>query len=322
MPVISASPAAIDEAAVRLREGRLVAFPTETVYGLGAHALDADAVSQIYALKGRPAFNPLIVHVADVEGARQLTQWNERAQRLAEAFWPGPLTLVLPRKPGVPDAVTAGLSTVAVRVPAHPLALELLQKARIPVAAPSANRSTQISPTRAAHVVKSLGEQVWVLDGGECKVGLESTVLDLSGARAAILRPGALGARELEPFIGPLAHADEVKGEAPRSSPGQMERHYAPRARVRLFSNLADAHFHAVLLGQGLKIGVLAFAPTEIDSHEIILPDDPARYGAGLYGALHQLEDAGVGLILIEDVPDSPNWDAVRDRLKRAAFEG
>ena len=326
MPIFPASPANIEAAARRLQNGDLVAFPTETVYGLGADARSAGAVAQIYQTKGRPAFNPLIVHVADVAGARQIAEWSARAGALADAFWPGPLTLILPSRGAVCAAVSAGLPTVAVRVPAHPVALELLRQSRLALAAPSANRSGQVSPTTAAHVANSLGEAVWVLDGGPCAIGLESTVLDLSGAHPQILRPGALSARDFGPLIGevsapgaPTKAMEDTEDEAPRTSPGQMARHYAPRAPVRLFAHLTDAYFHAVTLGAGKKLGVLALEPTTLNAREIVLPAEPAAYARDLYAALHQLDDAGVELILIEEVPAIAAWDAVRDRLKRAA---
>ena len=320
MPVLPASPSNIAAAALLLQRGELVAFPTETVYGLGADARDAGAVAKIYALKERPTWNPLIVHIAGIGAARQIVEWDERAQALAEAFWPGPLTLVLPGRGAVCGAVSAGLSTVAVRAPAHPVALALLEQSGVPLAAPSANRSTQLSPTRASHVSDSLGAEVWVLDGGDCQIGLESTVLDLSGARPAILRPGALGARDLAPLVGELSAALAPKDdEAPRASPGQMARHYAPRAPLHLFSHLTDAHFLAVTLGAGKKLGVLTLEPTTLSAREIVLPADPKLYARGLYAALRELDALGVELILVERVPETPQWDAVRDRLGRAA---
>ena len=319
MPIFAASAANIAAAARRLRAGDLVAFATETVYGLGADARNADAVAKIYAAKGRPAWNPLIVHVEGIEAARELVEWDARAQKLAEAFWPGPLTLVLPGKGAVCAAVSAGLSTVAVRMPAHPVALELLGAAQMPLAAPSANASMSVSPTLAVHVGQGLGEEVWVLDGGACGVGLESTVLDLSGARPAILRPGALGASDLAPLVGILEQSEAPADEAPRASPGQMKRHYAPRAPLRLFSSLTEAHFYAVSLGTGKRLGVLALEPTTLAAREIVLPAEPALYARALYAALHELDAAGVELILVERVPATPAWDAVRDRLQRAA---
>ncbi len=320
MPIFPATSAHIEEAAKRLQAGELVAFPTETVYGLGADATNAEAVTKIYARKGRPAFNPLIVHIADVEGAKRIVEWNERAQRLAEQFWPGPLTLVLPSRGVVCEAVSAGLPTVAVRVPAHPVALELLRQSGLALAAPSANRSQQVSPTRASHVAASLGEAIWILDGGPCEIGLESTVLDLSGTIPQILRPGALGARELQPILGEVLAPNQSSADdqTPRTSPGQMARHYAPRAAVRLFSHLTDAHFHAVMLGDGKKLGVISLEPTTLNAQEIVMPHDPASYGRALYAALHELDEVGVELILVEEVPSIPSWEAVRDRLKRA----
>ena len=327
MPIFPATPSHIQRAARRLQNGELVAFPTETVYGLGADARAADAVAKIYAAKRRPAFNPLIVHVADSAGAQTIAVWNERAQALAEQFWPGPLTLILPSRGEVCRAVSAGLPTVALRVPAHPVALELLRQSGLALAAPSANRSQQISPTRAAHVAASLGAEIWVLDGGPCEIGLESTVLDLTGDSARILRPGALGPRELEPFTGDII-APAAAATAPangfadddqtaHTSPGQMAKHYAPRARARLFSHLTDAHFHAVALGDGKKLGVIALEPTTLKAREIVLPDEPRGYARELYAALHAMDEAGVELILIEEPPAVAAWNAVRDRLHR-----
>lgn len=321
MPIFPADEPHIERAAQRLRDGELVAFPTETVYGLGANALDANAVAKIYAAKGRPAYNPLIVHLADASEAEPLVSaWNQRAQILAQTFWPGPLTLILPKSKRIPDAVSAGLETVALRVPAAPVARRLIERAQIPLAAPSANASGRLSPTRAAHVVQSLGEAVWVLDGGDCEVGIESTVVDVSGRFASILRPGVISETQIAALIGPLAAPENGAEDAPRPSPGMLQRHYAPRARVHLFPSLTDAHFHAVLLGKTQKIGVLCFAPTRLEgAHEIVLPLDPQACARQLYAALHALDEADVGLILIEQAPDAPQWAGVRDRLQRAA---
>lgn len=324
MPLFDPTPGSIERAAARLRNGELVAFPTETVYGLGANALDSVAVARIYTAKGRPAFNPLIVHVASVEEARLLaSHWPDNAQLLADKFWPGPLTLVVPKTETVPDIVSAGLSTVALRVPAHPVALELLRVAQIPLAAPSANRSGQVSPSRAGHVLDSLGEATWVLDGGACAVGIESTVVDVSGAFPAILRPGTISARQIEAVIGPLVEAGNGDETAPRPSPGMLEKHYAPRARVHLYSTLIDASFHAALLASGQKIGVLSLNRTtlnrQFDARELEMPATPAEYARELYRALRELDETGVALILVEDVPHNGAWKGVRDRLNRAA---
>ena len=331
MPIFPPSEIHLEEAARRLRAGELVAFPTETVYGLGAGALDSDAVAKIYAAKGRPSFNPLIVHVADIESARKLSSdWNERAEILARAFWPGPLTLVVRKSAQIPEIVSAHLETVALRVPSNTIALQLLRKAGIPLAAPSANVSGEVSPTLAAHVLESLGEETWVLEGGACEIGIESTVVDVSGPNAAILRAGAIEAREIEELIGPLSAVatpeteteENEENQTPRASPGMLLRHYAPRARVHLFPGLTDAHFHAVLLGANRKIGVLAFAPTRLEAEiEIIAPLDAALYARQLYARLREFDRLGVGLILIEDVPLTPDWNGVRDRLARASHQ-
>ncbi len=324
MPLYAPTPENIVLAARRLEEGELVAFPTETVYGLGANALDAEAVARIYAAKGRPAYNPLIVHIASEKAALELVfAWPDMAKRLARQFWPGPLTLVVERAPDVPAIVSAGLSTIALRVPAHPVALELLRATGFPLAAPSANQSGQVSPSRAGHVIDSLGEQTWVLDGGACEVGIESTVVDVSGGGAAILRPGTISARQIEAVIGPLATPGATDGDAPRPSPGMLEKHYAPRAKVHLYSTLIDASFHAALLASGQPIGVLALNPTELarqfETHEIEMPAAPADYARELYRALRELDARGVALILVEDVPVMGAWAGVRDRLARAA---
>ncbi|RYX82966.1 threonylcarbamoyl-AMP synthase [bacterium] len=326
MPLFDPTPDNIALAASRLQNGELVAFPTETVYGFGANALDSQAVEQIYITKGRPSYNPLIVHVASLEEARKLaSRWPENAQKLAETFWPGPLTLVVPKAPEIPGIISAGLETVALRVPAHPVALELLRATGLPLAAPSANKSGEVSPSRAQHVTQSLGEDIWVLDGGSCEVGIESTVVDVSGNDVAVLRPGTLSRRQIEKVVGPLVEANdspEAEG-APRRSPGTLEKHYAPRARVHLYSTIIDAAFHAPLLASGQKIGVLPSEPTtlgrQFDTIERVMPSDPATYARELYGALRDLDEAGVALILVEDVPGHSAWEGVRDRLKRAA---
>ena len=329
MPVVRIDPEhpdpeALARAAALLRDGGLVAFPTETVYGLGAHALDARAVARIYEAKGRPAWNPLIVHVADVEGACALVaRWPESAQRLAELFWPGPLTLVLPRRDVVPDAVTAGLDSVAVRIPSHPVALALLHAARVPVAAPSANRSTRVSPTTAAHVVRDLGDRVdLVLDGGPTTVGIESTVVALGDGEATLLRPGIVSVEQLEPVVGPLRRpAAPATGDAPRPSPGMAERHYAPRARVHL-SDDADSLAAAAreAMRDGRIVGALLRTPIAVEATRVVqLPDEPSAYARELYATLHALDDLGCELVVVQDVPASAAWAGVRDRLLRAS---
>lgn len=324
---LSPDPEAIAAAAVVLRAGGLVAFPTETVYGLGADALDPAAVRRIYEAKGRPSFNPIIVHVADIEHARRLSrQWPATATRLAARFWPGPLTLVVPKDIAVPDIVTAGLDAVGIRVPAHPVALALIRAADLPVAAPSANRFTELSPTSADHVVQALGDRVdLLLDGGAAQVGIESTVVDLTGPRPRLLRPGMISLAALEEVIGPLeAGAAEPTGDAPRLSPGQVERHYAPRATLVL---VARAQLEASLsrmeagsTSQG-RTGVVAYTDVQVPPHwrVVHLPGQADSYARGLYAALHQLDDAGCERIVVELPPEGPAWNAVHDRLRRAA---
>ena len=330
MRVISVDPSSPDDRAIEtaadvLRRGGLVAFPTETVYGLGANALDVDAVERIYAATGRPSYNPLIVHVADVSAARALvSDWPERASRVANAFWPGPVTILLPKRALVPDIVTAGLDSVAVRVPANPIALALLRAAGVPLAAPSANRSTELSPTMARHVERSLGDRVdLILDGGPTDVGIESTVVDLRSEQAAILRPGVVGVRELEPLVGPLAAAKAAAGDTPRASPGMLERHYAPRARLRLFDAVDAAKMMSearTLVGDGARVGMLLLGLDAPGPFEIVrMPGDASRYAQRLYAALHALDDLGCGVIFVERVPDQAEWLGVKDRLERAS---
>ena len=331
MPIVVVDPMAPDpnvlaRAAELLRNGRLVAFPTETVYGLGAHALDPTAVRRIYEAKGRPAYNPLIIHVADTAGARTVTrEWPERADRLARLFWPGPLTIVLPKQRSVPAEVSAGLDTVAVRVPAHPVALALLRQVRLPIAAPSANLSMSVSPTTAQHVAKGLGDRVdMILDGGRTGVGIESTVVDLTRTPAVLLRPGAITRQELSRILGETVRvASPSAGEEARPSPGMMERHYAPNARLTLVDAgdkpRADRLVDEARL-RGERVGVIDFGAltSNYDEH-VSMQRDAAAYAQELYAALHYLDDAGCTIILVERVPEDSSWDGVRDRLSRAA---
>jgi L-threonylcarbamoyladenylate synthase len=326
-------PAVLARAAAVLRAGGLVAFPTETVYGLGANALDAAAVGRIFAAKGRPANNPLIVHVADEVGARQVAaDWPPSAARLAGRFWPGPLTLVLPKAAAVPDAVTAAGPTVAVRVPAHPVALALLRAAGIPVAAPSANRSTQLSPTRAEHVLRGLDGRIdLVLDGGPTPGGIESTVLDLTAVPPRLLRPGLVPPTALEAVIGPVARAAPVAepGAAPLPSPGLMPRHYAPRKPLECVEGDALSRVRE-LAATGERVGWLVFGRSYLFPADRLhlpesvyygqLPSDPGACAARLYDLLHHLDnDIPVTRIVVELPPDAPEWLAVRDRLRRAS---
>jgi L-threonylcarbamoyladenylate synthase len=309
---------AIATAAAALRRGWLVAFPTETVYGLGANALDADAVRGIFAAKGRPATNPLIVHVADEAMLKLVAaDWPPAAAALARAFWPGPLTLVVPKAAAVPDVVTGGGPTVAVRWPTHPVAQALIRTAGMPLAAPSANRSTELSPTRAEHVLSSLNGRVDViLDGGPTPNGIESTVVDVTTDPPTLLRPGPISLEQLETVVGPVVRRTEVAGSGPLPSPGMMARHYAPRTPVELVAGRDQL----IALASRGRVGVLALGPAAgVPGRVIVLPAEPAGYAARLYAALHDLDAMNLDRVLIEEPPATPEWLAVRDRLSRAA---
>jgi L-threonylcarbamoyladenylate synthase len=314
---LRADAAGIARAAGLLRRGGLVAFPTETVYGLGALALDGLAVRAIFAAKGRPAGNPLIVHVPGAAEASALAApWPEAAARLASRHWPGPLTLVVPRGPAVPDEVAAGGPTVGLRAPAHAVAQALLRAVGGPLAAPSANTSEHVSPTTAAHVLADLDGRIdAVLDGGPCPVGIESTVLSLAHGPPRILRPGAVSRDALEAELGPLATGPAPSG--PAASPGLQARHYAPAGRLVI---AAREELAAALAGMAAPRGALVRGEPEegADACEV-LPRDPAGYARGLYAALRALEERGCASIAVESVPPDGAWDAVRDRLARAA---
>lgn len=310
--VLPASDAAIEEAAQVLRRGGLVAFPTETVYGLGSVATNDRAVARIFQAKQRPAHNPLIVHVADRAAATPLAIWTEAGEALAAAFWPGPLTLVLAREPSAPISplVTVGLATIALRAPSAPTAQKLLQATLLPLAAPSANPSGQVSPTTAAHVVAGLGDVVdLVIDGGPCSVGVESTVVDVSGEQVRLLRPGGVPREAIEAIVGPLL--DSV-ADGPIQSPGQLESHYAPRAAVRLEA-LQPAPGEA-FLGFGNMIGKGAVAARNLSPTGDL--DEAAR---NLFAMLRQLDDAGVATIAVAPIPQQGLGEAINDRLRRAA---
>jgi L-threonylcarbamoyladenylate synthase len=295
----------IPAAAALLRAGRLVAFPTETVYGLGANALDPVAVRRIYEAKGRPAGSPLIVHVESPEQARTLAaDWPETAARLVHWFWPGPLTLVLPKTPAIPDDATGGLPSVGLRMPAHPIALALIHAARVPVAAPSANRFSTLSPTRAEHVRASLGDAVdMILDGGPTVIGIESTVLSLTGSRPLLLRPGAITREEIEAHIGPVDLASSSAPGGAHPSPGLHPRHYAPATPLLL---LEDGQIPPT--GRGVTLAPGAG-----------LPASARPYAAALYATLHELDQRRLDWIALVLPPRTPEWDAIHDRLARAA---
>jgi L-threonylcarbamoyladenylate synthase len=312
--LLSPTPQAIAEAGEALRNGQLVAFPTETVYGLGADATNGLAVARIFKAKGRPTFNPLIVHVAGIEAAEAIAALPPIGKTLATAFWPGPLTLVLARRAGstVSDLVSAGLATVAVRAPDHPLARALLAAARVPVAAPSANRSGHVSATRADHVLADLGDRIdFVMDGGPTAYGIESTVVDLAGDEIAILRPGAITTDQIAAVTGKAVVARPETGSAP-SSPGQLASHYAPRSGLRLnASNWSSTE------------AVLAFgnAP-DLPSRAIInlsSSGDLIEAASNLFAALRKLDAAGAETIAVMPIPREGLGEAINDRLRRAA---
>nr|WP_320133896.1 L-threonylcarbamoyladenylate synthase [uncultured Holophaga sp.] len=319
---LSADDAAIQEAAGILQRGGLVAFPTETVYGLGADGLNPEAVARIYRAKGRPSNNPLILHVPGIAEARALAaEWPPEAQTLAERFWPGPLTLILPAAPCVPEITRAGNPSVALRCPDHPVALALLRATGRPLAAPSANPSQGLSPSRAEHVVKGLGDRVdLVLDGGPTSAGLESTILDLSRRPFRLLRPGPLAPSELEALAGPIQQWQGAVAEgAEQAAPGMSSRHYAPRARLELVPR-SELMFRALeATGQvvAVRFGGLPPVPECFEGRR--LPADPREAMAVLYAFLHDLDEEGFDRIFIEEPPEGEAWLAVRDRLRRAS---
>ena len=328
--IAAATPRAIAQAVDLLRAGDLVGLPTETVYGLGGDALNPEAARRIFAAKDRPADHPLIVHLPDAE---QLPRWAssipKEAIALARAFWPGPLTMILKRAPGVPDEVTGGQDTVGLRVPSHPVALALLKAFDSGIAAPSANRFGRISPTTAGHVQQELGERVaMILDGGACDVGIESTIIDLSRSTPEILRPGAITADQIAAVIGrqprlrgdaePAAPAEEA---APRVS-GALAAHYAPRTPLQLVEPAVLLGALAQSLAAGLRIVVLARTlarPEQGSVHWQQAPLDAAAYAHDLYATLRDLDAAGADLLLVEAPPPAAEWRAIRDRLGRAA---
>ena len=316
--------AALQLAAAELAAGGLVAFPTETVYGLGARADDDAAVAKIFAAKGRPADHPLIVHVGDVQGARAFaSEWPATAQTLAEAFWPGPLTVIVPRRSGMGTASAAGQTSIGLRCPSHPVALELLAAAAAlgvaGVAGPSANRFGRISPTTAAHVHEEFGDSMTIVDGGECEAGIESVIVDCSRGAPALLRPGVLTREQIEAVLcHPLREAGHG---APRAS-GTLEAHYAPRAKLRLMP--ADQLRAALrVLGKSSVNPVAVYFRTVTPDRSVrayrAMPDNPVAAAHELFSALRELDATGTPLIWVETPPDAPAWDGVRDRLQRAA---
>ena len=334
--VLSLTSAALFEAALTrtadlLARGGVVALPTETVYGLAANALDPTAVAQIYQVKGRPSHNPIIVHVSGLAMARECArQWPQTAERLAAAFWPGPLTLVVPRSPRIPDVVTAGGDTVGLRWPAHPFMEAVIQRCGFPLAAPSANRSNRLSPTTAEHVRCDLDGRIeLVVDGGATIIGIESTVVDASVAPVRILRPGMIHEEPLEaviPEIG-VCHGAAVAPSGPLASPGMLRKHYAPKARLAVLHWREDGELQRYVAELGFTL-----AQTHVLCHRrvpgapgfggvCVLPHEPAAYARSLFAELHRCDAAGAGLIVAEAVPGEPAWRGVADRLARAAAQ-
>lgn len=305
MRILRATIPNIKAAAKAIQEGKLVIMPTETVYGIACDACNVDAVRKVYEVKERPAENPLIVHISSLDQIEEIvSEFPDSAQRLADRFWPGPLTLVLPKNDRVPPEVTAGLNSVAVRMPAHPVALSLIRHAGRPVAAPSANIFMQLSPTRIDHLDPRLADLVEIaLDGGPAKVGVESTVVDCTGDGVRVLRPGGISRSDLQAALGaPLISAPPG---GPRRSPGMYARHYAPHARVELVDKVPAG-----------KPGLTFDAASDA---QIKMPEDARAYGASLYDALHRLDRQGPDVIYVQRPPSEPEWEAVLDRLVKAS---
>jgi L-threonylcarbamoyladenylate synthase len=320
---------AVRRAVALLRVGNVVALPTETVYGLAANALDAGAVERIYAVKGRPAHNPIIVHVAGIAMARRcVADWPALAARLARAFWPGPLTLVLPRSAAIPKVVTAGGPTVGVRWPSHPFTQAVIRHCRFPLAAPSANLSNRLSPTRAEHVLKSLGDGIpLIVDGGQCQVGIESTVVDLSVSPPRLLRPGMIHAEALLAVTGRLALGPSRTGGLLKS-PGQLPKHYAPRAKLAIWRWRDERELKA--RGAQCRVPsarIHVIAHTRVPSagsfgRVSIIAREPSAFARSIYAELHRCDEAGAEWIVVEALPAGGQWAALADRLARAAAAG
>ena len=351
--------AAVKRAVALLRAGQVVALPTETVYGLAANALDARAVAKIFEVKGRPAHNPIIVHVASLEMARRCaSQWPEAASRLAASFWPGPLTLVLTKAPDIPEVVTAGGPTVGIRWPAHPLMQAVIRESGFPLAAPSANPSGQVSPTNAEHVRRLLGARIpLIVDGGQSQVGIESTVIDLTTQPPRVLRPGMIHEESLVAALGPdsgagvppastgVSPSRVFAGETPAMtavtaaplwepgrgalrSPGQLEKHYSPKARVLVLEWSGAESLRAELARLGIPeadchvVTHSRIPPAGRFAEVSVIPHDAEAFARALYAEFHRCDEAGARVIVVEAVPDRPEWRGVADRLRRAAGGG
>jgi L-threonylcarbamoyladenylate synthase len=325
--------AAVKRAAGLLQAGEVVALPTETVYGLAANALDETAVAKIFQIKGRPATNPIIVHVASVEMAKHcVADWPVDADKLAKAFWPGPLTLVLPRAKEIPDIVTAGGPTVGVRWPGHPLIQAVIRECGFPLAAPSANLSSRISPTNAGHVHKQLGGKIsLIIDGGQSQVGIESTVLDLTPLLRAstgppeMLRPGMIHAESLAAVVGNIQHSTFNSQRPTLRSPGLLQKHYSPKAKLLVLNWNDETDLKAQLAASRVARATChLIAHTRIPSaaglaNVCVIPHDAEAFARAIYAELHRCDEAGAQWIVVEAPPDLPEWSAISDRLQRAA---
>ncbi|MBS0201349.1 MAG: threonylcarbamoyl-AMP synthase [Planctomycetes bacterium] len=318
MRVENLTTAELYRAAEILKGGGLVAIPTETVYGLAANALDPRAVSRIFAAKDRPFFDPLIVHLADVDWwPRVVSEFPPLARRLAERFWPGPLTLILPKSNAVPDLVTSGMPTVGIRIPDHPLTQQLLRMADIPVAAPSANPFGRLSPTTAEHVRQQLGDRIeMILDGGSCRVGIESTILQIHGDAVTLLRPGGIDLESIEALIGPVGRPSPSAQNQP-AAPGMLDSHYAPRTKLSLVDQIPhqapSASVGALVFTEESNLSGYAAIETLSSSVDLV------EAAAGFFQALHRLDQGGLELILACPFPDQGLGRALNDRLRRAA---
>ncbi|MFI5385499.1 MAG: L-threonylcarbamoyladenylate synthase [Fimbriimonadales bacterium] len=306
MKIVPATDENIARAATAIRKGKLVVMPTETVYGLAADAMNQKAVKDIFSAKDRPSDNPLIIHIADIGQVETVArEFPKSAQVLAERFWPGPLTLVLWKTPGVCSEVTGGLDTVGVRMPSHPVALALIRQAGTPLAAPSANRFMKLSPTKAEHIDPALARRVeLVLDGGASQVGVESTVVDCTHSTPRILRPGGISRGEIEAALG--APLGTLPPDPKRRSPGMYQRHYAPQASLVLVPKLS------------IEMAGLTFEPPA-NERQIRMPRSSGAYSSMLYDSLHKLDRMKVGTIYVEELPDGAEWEAARDRLQKAS---
>ncbi len=318
---------AVLQTARLLRSGGVAAVPSETVYGLAANAFSPEAVRGIYRAKGRPSTNPLIVHVATAAMARACaSDWPKLAELLARHFWPGPLTLVVPRSSMIPDIVAAGGQTVGLRWPSHAFFQSLIRECGFPLAAPSANPSDQLSPTTAEHVMAGLGERIpLIVDAGPCAVGIESTVVDVTGKRPRILRPGIISADQIAQATGLIADESTTDPEGALRSPGQLSRHYSPKARLEIWSWDSDAELLDRVTRESIhpeRLFVLTHSrvPTEsIPAQISFMPDDPEAFARALYGYLHECDDRSGALVVIEKLPIGSAWDGIRDRIQRAS---